>query len=166
MTLVGPRQCCTDAWLARGWSCWFCNRDGNSGTEYNWRGPFGMRILTLEPKPGREGRFNWNYDPTECDCGEELVSWYHRSSCPSCHCWGILTVCGFPTDTFGPWSEVHKCIFACLFVPEFFISTVVNRLNRSEFSEAWLLWVYEHFGQEDRRAAKRCVPPQVLASST
>jgi hypothetical protein len=166
--MVGSRQCCADAWLARGWVCWSCTRDGNSGTEYNWRGPFGMRMLRLEPKPGREGCFNWIFVPEECECGEMLFEWdgwHYRSSCPSCHCWGILTVCGFLTDTFGPWSEVHKCIFACLFLPEFFNGTHVQSHNRSELFEAWLLWVYERFGREDRRTAKRCVPPQLLASS-
>ena len=153
MSLVNATHCCKESWLARGWHCWTCGRNGNTGTENNWRGPFGRRYLLLENRPGRSDNFRWYMDPDQCDCGVifSLSTFHGRSTCSSCHSWGIIVLCRFLNDTFGPWCDVHEFVFSRLYVRPMKIWSLRSTSEyHSRLAEDWLNWIRNSYGKLDR----------------
>jgi len=151
--MVSTRTCCKDSWLALGWHCWICNRNGKTGTEDDWRGPFGVRTVEMKPRPGRPGQFTYDVTPDACLCGDvpEYIIYRARSSCWFCHGLGIRTVCRVLTFTFGDWGGcgVHERVFAYLYVPLWRGSglRISGELDYSGLAD-WLAWVRKTFGEE------------------
>ncbi len=146
--MVLTRTCCKDLWLANGWHCWICNRNGKTGAKDNWRGPFGVRRVESEPHPRRG--FTLNALPETCAGCDHVFEWVFyrpRSSCTFCHTLGVRTVCHFLTHTFGDWGDVHQLVFAYLFVPVWQGFPGSTSLDCSGLVD-WLEWIRKTFGEE------------------
>jgi len=138
-------RCCEEAWLARGWFCRWCGKDGDTGTFEAARGIYGGISRDFMDMP------SW------CECGWELRGWvnYNLASCGSC--WWACTqqLVAFFLKLLGPWSEIHDNIFLCLIEGPCWAA-------RPADEEADILWMLEQIREFGLSIACKSVPCNLL----